>query len=618
MDSRRVCVLGGLLGWSILLAVGCSDSEPPASESSGAGASGASGASGGGGAAASAGVSGAGGSAGASGSGGNSGASGSGGTGGTAQSVVWGACPEGYQSECATLVTPLDHANPSGEAIDLHIAKLSAQTSATRQLWLLSGGPGQGGHVYHDLVAQLATALPDTDIYVIDHRGTGHSHRLACPQQDTADSYGGYSLQPSDVPACLEFLKSNGDYDRLAHFTTRQAANDLALAISATRAPGQKVFVWGGSYGTHWAHRFLQVAPSLANGIVFDGFMTPNHFAFTHYDHGVEEAATNFSQLCAADAACSARMGADPLGHAKQILAGLAQTPCGQFERSNARTWASIFMDGFYSHAFVFPMLARLERCNADDKTATVKLVQNYYAALTAGPPEPFLNSGILQYNIVLSELWKLPGETSPTQQELADAADSQAFLSGASYPASLVPLLSLWPLPEDDFSSLPLPVSATPPLLWLGGALDTRTPPEQASTITSLYSAESQHFVMIPGAVHTPSFGSPRASVAGATCGLDMITHFVSSDGQVDSTCLGDLVPTLFSAPSIDFSQKWWGSDDDWGDSMNLRASSPALSSSNPRVVPRSLPSPAAALALQKLAREGRLTEIASWGGAK
>src|SRR5207253_7915201 len=57
----------------------------------------------------------------------------------------------------------------------------------------------------------------------------------------------------------------------------------------------------------------------------------------------------------------------------------------------------------------------------------------------------PFLNSGILQYNIVLSELWANPGEAIPTQAEMNAAAEAQTFLAGQSYPAALVGLRTKW-----------------------------------------------------------------------------------------------------------------------------------------------------------------------------
>src|SRR5262245_47050770 len=61
----------------------------------------------------------------------------------------FGACAPGYPAECAFLDVPLDHARPDGETIKLHIARQRAPSGkATKQLWLLAGGPGQSDDVF--------------------------------------------------------------------------------------------------------------------------------------------------------------------------------------------------------------------------------------------------------------------------------------------------------------------------------------------------------------------------------------------------------------------------------------------------------------------------------------
>jgi hypothetical protein len=91
------------------------------------------------------------------------------------------------------------------------------------------------------------------------------------PSARRPDSYGNQSLDPGAAPACLEHLKTTGEYDRLRYFTTRQAALDVARAIEAVRSLRETVFLWGGSYGTQWAHRVFQVAVGALDGVLFDG-----------------------------------------------------------------------------------------------------------------------------------------------------------------------------------------------------------------------------------------------------------------------------------------------------------------------------------------------------------
>lgn len=188
-----------------------------------------------------------------------------------------------------------------------------------------------------------------------------------------------------------------------------------------------------------------------------------------------------------------------------------------------------------------------------------------YSKALQTQSEPPFLNSGLLQYNIVLSELWNVPGAQDPTADELTKKAEAQTFLAGSSYPASIEPLRAAWPLPPDDYSDLPFPAEITAPMLWLAGGMDTRTPPGQAEAIKSLYPTKA--FVVIPGAGHTPAEVSPLASDPTQSCGEKVVAAFIEGDGVVDTSCEADLLPVPYHLDKPELSTTWWGTSDEWGD---------------------------------------------------
>lgn len=479
-------------------------------------------------------------------------------------------CPAGYLDRCAVLQAPLDHRQPGGPTIDLHIAKYAAKEVSRRQLWLLAGGPGQAGSVYQYLVPYVAADLPDTDVFVIDHRGTGFSHRLTCRGQDRANTAGGYYLDPRRVPACLAELDAKGDKALLPYFTTNQAARDLAFAIQATRAPGQEVVVWGGSYGTHWAHRFVQVAPELPTSVIFDGFMTPGGFSFSEYDRGVDEVGRSMAEGCAADADCRAKMGDDPAATARAIFTGLDERPCDGWKRVDGRAVASYLIEHRLT-SLLFPLVHRMARCSATDVAAMRSLMtylnDKFRVAGASGEDASteFLNSGIVQYNIALSELWSLPGSPGRTAADYDAAADAQIFLNGTSYPGSVADLREIWPLPAPDYLDLPLPVQRDVPMLWLAGTYDTRTPATQARTVTQLYARPDQPLVMIPGAGHTPSLASQRLSEPRRFCGVDIIESFIRDPNAVDRSCFDDLPPVRWSGGPE--TKEAFGTDDPWGD---------------------------------------------------
>lgn len=526
--------------------------------------------------------------------------------GGGAAPLVYGACPEGYVSECATIQVPLDHAHPEGEQIDFHFSRFPAASQpAKRQVWLLAGGPGQAGFVFGKRIAALAAAMPDADIFAADHRGTGKSHRLTCPQQDAPNSYGGYALDPLDGEACLDALKPKGDYERLAYFTTTQAAADVLDGIAAARtSDDEKVFVVGASYGTHWAHRMVQlssaspwpIAPTArVDGVVFDGFLTPGQFAFLDYDRAAEEAGEALAAACDADASCTAHLGpGGALAKVQEVMANLAATPCGPFTKDQARTLVSVLLDPWGGRAMIFPAIHRLERCSDADQDALVFLTNTYFGLLQSSYKVPFVNSGILQNNIVLNELWKLPGEVEPTKAAMLAAADAQAFLAGSSLPGRLVDMRAYWPVPPDDFSGLPTPAPTNAKLLWLGATMDAHAWPSQSVKIASVY--PDAPFVFLEGATHTPMSQSPLASDPMQTCGTKIATSFIEADGELDASCATtDLLPIRLEAPDAAFAMKWWNTADDWGDGA------PKLASVGPHLEPLEVhPSPFALRLLQ------------------
>lgn len=498
--------------------------------------------------------------------------------------AVFGTCPKSYGDACAQIDVPLDHQNPAGETIKLHIArKRAAVAPAKRQLWLLSGGPGQGGDSWFGVPELLAPSLADTDIFVVDHRGTGYSHRLTCAKQDLDESSGGYYLAPIFVKECLAELKKKGDYDRLKFFTTRQAAGDVIRAIKATRND-EKVFLWGASYGTHWAHRIMQLAPTLASGIVFDGFVAPNRMSFAFdVDKSVDEAGKIFAAACTANASCRERMGGDALVKLNETLAGLDKKPCLGGKKAAWRAGISSLVDRWGTRAMIFPLVHRLARCSAEDEIAINTMTKKLNAAASGGGAaletpsvtDTLRASGILQYNIIYSDLWNVSGKPDPTRAQIVAAVEQQTFLYGKeSLAAELWDVRQSWPLPPADGADLPVPVEdTTTKMAWLAGEMDPRTPLGQAKRVTEIYDPAS--LVILPGATHTPVFGAPMKGDAAKGCGMQILQRFVGEE-VLDASCAKDILPVVFEAPTAEFARTWWGTDDDWGDGKPKPAAKP------------------------------------------
>lgn len=256
----------------------------------------------------------------------------------TQKPVQWSSCSlltgkEGKEAECATIPLPLDWSDPQGKTIDVFIKRIRA-TSSQGQLWLLHGGPASSGQGVEAIVKPLLdTGKLPLDIYIIDHRGTGRSTRIGCPTQEAKDSPGGYSVTPDELKGCLAAIEKEWGKG-FQQFTTTNAARDLYALINRTKGPNEPFFLFGVSYGTFWAHRFLQLYPKAPKGVVLDSLCMPGHCHQTRADDYSEETAIKLMSLCAKDPFCNQKLGPDPWKRTKEIFQKFEQGHCQLLQKS--------------------------------------------------------------------------------------------------------------------------------------------------------------------------------------------------------------------------------------------------------------------------------------------
>lgn len=173
-------------------------------------------------------------------------------------------------SLCAVSPMPLRPNDPQVGSVDLFIRKFpSATGTATGEVWLVAGGPGESGASLYPFLDTLQAAFPGRDLIIPDHRGTGYSTRL-CPAEEAADSEGGHALAGAEWGSCIGGMYA--DLDRTRAFTITNASHDLSQLITRYRGQGA-VQVYGVSYGTQLILRMLQTAPVPLDGIVLDGLI---------------------------------------------------------------------------------------------------------------------------------------------------------------------------------------------------------------------------------------------------------------------------------------------------------------------------------------------------------
>lgn len=206
-------------------------------------------------------------------------------------------------ARCATVSVPEDHLQPNGKRIEIFLAVLPslARRPEADPLFLFAGGPGQAAS---DL-GRLASAFNDVrklrPIVLVDQRGTGKSKSLTCdatnetPAKDPLiESFNADAAAlEKDWAKCLATMKGNPATHR-----TDDYIDDLELVRKGLGY--DKINVWGGSYGSRVALRYMKRHPSSIRTVVLDG-VAPTSLRLPD-----DAMASSEVQLKAAIAACAA------------------------------------------------------------------------------------------------------------------------------------------------------------------------------------------------------------------------------------------------------------------------------------------------------------------------
>ncbi len=224
--------------------------------------------------------------------------------------LVWGACGD---QECATLVVPMNHADPSGPTIEIAVARIPAAVEPRIGVLVLNpGGPGGSGI---ELLEWMGPYLTDPellgrfDLVGFDPRGVGGSTSVSCVD-DFDDEI--TVLGPDDslelvvveaeefVAGCME---RSGD---LAHHVgTNAVARDVDLM---RRAIGEeRISYLGYSYGTRLGAVYAALFGDRVRAMVLDGPVDPAEQGSRPsriQADGFEASWSAFAAACDAEPAC--------------------------------------------------------------------------------------------------------------------------------------------------------------------------------------------------------------------------------------------------------------------------------------------------------------------------
>lgn len=510
---------------------------------------------------------------GATSSGGAAGGAGGGGTGG----LSWGPCPEGFRDECATIDSPLDPDRPGGETIEIFFSRSLSGNPDAPQLWMLQGGPGGSAEAFAGFFDSIRELDPNIDLYTLEHRGVGDSTRLGCPDAESPGSPGGAQILESEIDDCIAELDGRWGQG-LQHFSTTNAARDLGHVIELTRGPDQRVFVYGVSYGTVWAHRYLQIFPDQADAVVLDSIASPGASLHT-FGEQWDPIAKEVMDLCAADPLCSSKLGPDPFGFIAGVFDKIDAGHCPELgaDRDVMRQVAGALLASVIGRTYIAPVFYRIDRCDGSDLSALATFFNAYF---WSGDMDTGRDSSALLLNIGLSELWADP---PPPLEGLQ--ASFEASLFGSSFAAYSGFAQLQWPTyPHDEY--VWQFASTTTPVLMMNGTLDPQTPMWMAEPLGQALTGPHQTFVTVPLSPHGVISQSLVDPIDEPACGLTIMMSFLAEPtAPPDTSCIDDIAPIPFGGFPA-FADVHWGGQDPYESFVPFDAEPGASEAARPTVV--------------------------------
>ncbi len=282
-----------------------------------------------------------------------------------AQKLTWTDCKE--RTVCASVLAPLDYADPSSRAVTLALRRLPASKSPKLgTLFINPGGPGGSGT---DLVTRFATkGLEQYDVVGWDPRGVGGSTAVQCYGSADAEAFTKLDGSPDTDAERVALIQGTYAFDAscwehsgalLEHISTIETVRDLNLL--RTLLGDSELHYLGYSYGTQIGAYYAELYPGNVGRMVLDSAVDITDNKDVIQAMGFDLALGNFAAWCAANS-CS--LGTTKDGVLRTITALLdrldgSPVPAGQRTLTQSLAVAGI-AGMLYSGADAFETLEQM------------------------------------------------------------------------------------------------------------------------------------------------------------------------------------------------------------------------------------------------------------------
>ncbi|MCP4675597.1 MAG: alpha/beta hydrolase [Deltaproteobacteria bacterium] len=456
------------------------------------------------------------------------------------------------RAECSSTPMPLFWDKVDGQTIDVYSKRLIPRDVAgDTQLWLLAGGPGFSSVVeYPSLMDNWSKKYPSLEVYTIDHRGVGYSERLGCPDQEDPSGSAGLLIDPKEFEKCVQYLETEYG-ETLSAYNCTYSAIDVAAYIHATRNPDKKLIIWGGSYGSYIAQRYLQIYPEQADAMILEGVVPPD-VAMFRSDESADEVAMKFFNICAGHALCKSKLGDDPYQFTRALLDKIEAGHCSGFQltRSMVKEMIMLMLGNWPMNTAIPAMVYKLNRCSDSDLEALAYLFNNFFAGgddyVISKDPSPSL-SHALYMNVYYSEMYWSPDLDEIDIEYFFENLQENTIV-GTDLRMTRFEQYERWPKYKDSLYDDKWATSDIP-ILILQGGLDSATPLSLAMRVGDHFNGPNQTFAAFPFSAHNVVFGSPTGYEFDAPdCGASLYLDFLlDPTAPLDLSCIDQAVPPQF-----------------------------------------------------------------------
>lgn len=433
---------------------------------------------------------------------------------------------------CADFPVPENRADSRSRTIDLKLAIVKSDSQVPRPdlVAYLAGGPGQSAiQTYPEIAPGLAPLLKHHDLLLLDQRGTGGSHPLACPEAEKQAAQAATTAGPASarrvglIAACAQGVMRASDPRA---YTTTDAIADLEAVRQALGAP--RLDLVGVSYGTRVAQHYAMAHPAAVRSIVLDG-VVPNTLVLGEtFAQTLERSLKLQAAACTADAACKRAFG-DWYAGLHALYARLKDAPAQQVTFADPYTFRPV------TRALGADTLAGVARLFSYS-AATAALLPLAVHEADAGNFAPLLGqSQIITGDLSESmeggmQLSVICTEDAPLLQPRPQDAGT---LLGTRFVDDILAECKVWPhgpMPKDFHA----PFKSTIPTLLISGERDPVTPPAFADEVAK----------GLPNGRALVAKGLGHAEAIDAGCMPRLVDKFVDTlqPKQLDAQCLARL----------------------------------------------------------------------------